>query len=125
MMHISNSGSLQQSADGYQHHADMMRVQQHRRHDAVFDQWAQGCGVIEHTAATQLAVFELAANLEETGMIAEDGGEHLMVFFSEDKARNLEVIQSTELRIDTTAPIIIMNEKKLITRINGDVYRSD
>lgn len=69
MMHISNSGSLQQSADGYQHHADMMRVQQHRRHDAVFDQWAQGCGVIEHTAATQLAVFELAANLEETGKI--------------------------------------------------------
>ena len=69
MMHISNSGSLQQSADGYQNHADMMRVQQHRRHDAVFDQWAQGCGVIEHTAATQLAVFELAANLEETGKI--------------------------------------------------------
>ena len=41
----------------------------HREYDKDFAAWAAGCGVIKHTAATQLQVFELATTLLEAGLI--------------------------------------------------------
>ncbi len=42
----------------------------HREYDKDFAAWAAGCGVIKHTAATQLQVFELATTLLEAGLIS-------------------------------------------------------
>ncbi len=46
-------------------------ARQHREYDPVFAEWAQGCGEVKHTAATQLQVFELATALLEGGLINE------------------------------------------------------
>ncbi len=45
----------------------------HREYDAEFAAWASGCGVIRHTAATQLQVYALATALEEAGHVNKSG----------------------------------------------------
>jgi len=42
----------------------------HRDRDEEFARWASGNGVIQHTADTQLAVYQLAGELEEDGLVA-------------------------------------------------------
>lgn len=44
-------------------------ARQHREKDAHFSRWATGLGVIQHCADTQLAVYDLATQLLEDGLI--------------------------------------------------------
>ena len=46
-------------------------ARQYREHDKQFAHWAQGYGVIQHQDDTQVRIFRLACDLEETGKIAD------------------------------------------------------
>lgn len=60
----------QKLSQQYQQQEIEAEARQHREYDADFAAWAKGCGVINHTAATQLQVFELATALQEAGLIS-------------------------------------------------------
>jgi len=59
----------QKLSQQYQQKEIEAEARQHREYDQEFAEWAKGCGVVKHTAATQLQVFELATALEEGGLI--------------------------------------------------------
>lgn len=59
----------QKLSQQYQQKEIEAEARQHREYDEDFAAWAAGQGVIRHTAATQLQVFELATALEEGGLI--------------------------------------------------------
>ena len=59
----------QKLSQQYQQKEIEAEARQHREYDEEFAAWAEGCGVVKHTAATQLQVFELATALEEGGLI--------------------------------------------------------
>ena len=46
-------------------------ARQYREHDGEFAHWARGYGVIQHRDDTQVRIFRLACDLEETGKIAD------------------------------------------------------
>lgn len=60
----------QKLSQQYQQKEIEAEARQHREYDADFAAWADGCGVIRHTAATQLQVFALATALQEGGLIS-------------------------------------------------------
>lgn len=60
----------QQNNSGFQHAEINAEAAQHRSKDLNFSRWADGQGVIQHTPETQLAVYELATQLLEDGLIS-------------------------------------------------------
>lgn len=59
-------------------------------------------------------------------MIATDGGDHLIIFFSEDNARNLESLKSRWISIDNSKPVVIINDTvKRVRQLYEDTYVTD
>lgn len=54
----------------YQQHETEAEAGHHRERDEAFARWAAGRGVISHSADTQLAVYQLAGELVEDGLVA-------------------------------------------------------
>lgn len=46
-------------------------ARQYREHDPLFSHWAQGYGALHHRDETQVRIFRLACDLEQTGKVAD------------------------------------------------------
>lgn len=61
-----------------------------------------------------------------SNMLNAVGGVHTVLFFSEDKARNLEIIKSEQINIDNSNPVVeIINVDKIVHQISEDNYVTD